>query len=85
MDNTRVLEWVLQSFGGVLLLGTMGLATFALKEIYRLRSDHAGLSAKVDATHDETQRSFTRIEKWLAAVNDKLDTLIDQGGHKKDS
>jgi hypothetical protein len=85
MENTRVLEWVLQSFGGVLLMFTMGLATFALKEIYRLRSDHSALSAKVSAIDDENQRSFLRIEKWLSGLSEKMDALLERGrgnGHK---
>ena len=77
MDNARILEWVLQSFGGVLLLMTMGLATFALKEIFKLRSDHSALKAQVDAEHDETQRNFTRVETWLKAGSERRERLRD--------
>ena len=76
MDNTQILEWVLQSFGGLLLLGTMGLATFALKEIFRLRSDHSALYAKVDAQSDEVQRRFDHLEAAITGLGDKLDHLL---------
>lgn len=76
MDNARILEWVLQSFGGVLLLMTMGLATFALKEIFKLRSDHSALKAQVDAEHDETQRNFDRVQGWLQKISDNVETLL---------
>ena len=83
MENARILEWVLQSFGGVLLLMTMGLATFALKEIFKLRSDHSALRAQVDAEHDETQRNFDRVQTCLQNISDKLDDLLARG--KKDA
>lgn len=78
MDNTRILEWVLQTFGGVLLMATMGLATFALKEIYRLRSDHAALDARVRAQNDEVQRRFDHLEEWLSGLGTKMDTMLDR-------
>ena len=76
MDNARILEWVLQSFGGVLLLMTMGLSTFALKEIFTLRSDHSALKAQVDAEHDETQRNFDRVQAWLQKISDNVEALL---------
>ena len=78
MDPTKFLEWVLQTVGGVLILVSCGLAGFALKEIYRMRSDFSALQAKVEAKDGETQRAFARIESWVRDIGEKIDTLIEK-------
>lgn len=73
-----MLEWVLQTCGGIVLLITTGLAAFALKEIFRLRSDHSALEARVLAQNDAVQQRLSGIEGWLQNLDKKIDSLLER-------
>ena len=76
MDNTRMLEWVFQTSGGIILFFACGALGFAYREIFRLRSDHSALEAKVNAQNDEVQRRFDRVEDVLNTLGVKIDALL---------
>ena len=78
MDNEKFLYAVLQTAGGVLLMAACTGLGFAFKEIFRLRSDHSALSAKVEAQNDEVQRRFDRLDNAMQAIGDKMDKLLSR-------
>ena len=89
MQNEKIVEWLFQTIGGILLVIITGAVGFILREISALKKDqgdirtlHAALEAKVRAERDETVRAMDRVETALETINHKLDDLLKGSQHK---
>lgn len=83
MQNDKIVEWLFQTIGGILLLGVSAAVGFIFREMAALKKDHvdlrtmhAALDAKVRAERDESLRAMDRVETALETINQKLDDLL---------
>ncbi len=74
--DTELVTAAIQAIGGLLLLITMGVVGWALKQIVGLK-----VSAAVqDTKTEDIERRLDEYLENISTINDKLDRLIEQSG-----
>jgi len=79
MNDSSVLLYILQTAGALILLMTSGIASWALKEVYRLSRDYEGLRARVESEAQQTLRELQRLQAWMNSIDEKLTELLKCG------